>query len=115
MIAKDDKDNDYQADPCNFQFVIKKETPVVSQQGTGIDEENGPGNSAGQRENQKFGQRELGDSGGQGNKGAYTGKESARENSNGTVIFKPVLGGNKLLGSQTAFRGVLQDEAAAPL
>lgn len=87
----------------------------MAQQGTSIDEENGPGNSTGQRENQKFRQRELGDSGGQGNKSTYTGKETACENSNGTIIFKPVLGGNKLLGSQTAFCGVLQDEAAAPL
>lgn len=110
IIPAGDNGRNEDAHTCDFPFVIKKHTPVVAKNGTHVDKEHRPGNGTQNSEQDELPHGELGDTGRKGNKSTNAGEEPSCENGNGSIIFKPVFGGNHFLCPQASFGRMLQDE-----
>ena len=112
IVSQTDACGNGGAGSSDFQLVVQNHGPVVPQLGAYINKKYGPGQGAQYGKDDEFRQRELGDTGRKGNKGAHPRQQAAGENGNGTIIFKPILGGNHLSGTKASFGGVLQNHVA---
>lgn len=91
IVSQTDACGNGGAGSSDFQLVVQNHGPVVPQLGAYINKKYGPGQGAQYGKDDEFRQRELGDTGRKGNKGAYPRQQAAGENGNGTIISNQSL------------------------